>query len=693
MKTATCVCAHDCPDACSIRVGLRDGKITSIGGDPHHPFTRGFLCGKVNRYAERVYSSERIKTPLRRVGPKGEARFEPITWDEALEEVARRFTEIISQHGAEAILPYSYGGNLGKIGFNIGHRFFHALGATRLDRTICTGSANAGLRMTGGPGLCSPIEAVTRSKLILIWGQNTVATHIHLMPLIQEARKRGARLVVIDTYRTATARQADTFILVRPGTDGALALGMMRIMLAEGLYDSAFVDRHTLGLEELRQACEPWTPEAVQHTTGVSPDQLMALARDYGGEPSAFIRLGIGISRRGNGGMTVRTIACLPALSGAYEAPGGGLHSIRSDAAFPSLDFLTRLPAGWPRARTLNMIRLGEALLETREPPIWALYVYNANPAAVVPEQGRVHQGLAREDLFVVVHEQFLTDTAAFADIVLPATTFMEHDDLLTSYGHDYLQLSRAAIPPIGEARSNLETFARLAEKLGLEDPVLNLPFEALVEKAIADVVWHPDETDPLNRFLAGNPVRLNHPEKPWRNRLSTTSGKFEFFSSRMEKQGLPAVPVFVPSAEGHLENELKARYPLQLLTPPSQHFLNSSFGESPSSRRLEKAPRLKISPTDATARNLAEGSLCRVFNDRGECFLEVEATDQVPPGVVVAESIWWPGLMRERKGINQLTSAELTDMGRGARFHDVLVQVEATGQAGNQPTIQKEHA
>ena len=675
----TAVCPHDCPDACSVRVGVSQGGIISIEGDRGHPVTSGFLCGKVNRYAERVYSPLRIATPLRRVGAKGEGQFTPIGWDEALDEIAARFGEIRQTYGPEAILPYSYGGTIGQIGFHVGHRFFHALGASRLERSICTGSSLQGLRMTMGYGVGTDLEEIANAKLILIWGLNAVATHIHLMPLVKKARANGARLVVIDVYRNATARQADWFVQVRPGTDSALALGMMRLIIAEDRHDRAFIERYTHGFEALREACETYTPERTAAITGVPAEEVVRLARTYAESKAAFIRLGMGLSRHGNGGMTTRTITCLPALTGAWEAEGGGLLVYGWGGSWLNTKALSAPRPEDPPARTINMVRLGEALLELDDPPVKALYVYNSNPAAIAPEQARVQQGLLREDLFTVVHEQMLTDTVDFADIVLPATTFLEHDDLVTSYGHNYVQLSRAAIAPRGQAKSNHETFRLLAGRLGLNDPVLSMEFEALAELLLDSP---HEEARGLDReaLREGRPVKFDASRTPWRSGLRTPSGRFEFFSERMAALGQSPVPAFVPSAEGHLDNDLKARYPLQLVTPPAQHFLNSSFGDTRSGRRLERSPRIKLHPEEAAARGLASGDACRAFNDRGECFLTVEVTDAMPPGTAVAESVWWPKLHPKRKGINQLTSAVLTDLGGGARFHDGLVQVEAAG-------------
>jgi anaerobic selenocysteine-containing dehydrogenase len=673
----TTVCPHDCPDSCSVRVGVEGERAVSIAGDPGHPITRGTLCGKVNRYLERVYSAQRVRTPLRRVGRKGEGRFEPISWEEALDEIAARFRGVTAEFGPQAILPYSYGGTIGRVQMAAGHRFFHALGASRLARTICTGSAIEGQRLTTGVMVASDLEKIAHSKLIVLWGINAVATHIHVMPLIREARRQGAKLIVIDTYRTATARQADRFLCIRPGTDAALALGLMRLMLRENLYDPDFVSRYTVGLEALREAAEPYTPEHVEAITGVPAAETVALARSYGSTRAAFIRLGGGPSRHGNGGMTVRTISCLPCLTGAWDDPGGGFLCFGFSSAWFNRDYLEAPHSEDPPARTVNMVRLGEALTALDDPPVKALYVYNSNPAAIAPEQALVHRGLAREDLFLAVHEQVLTDTTDFADIVLPATTFVEHDDLLVSYGHQYAQLSRAAIPPVGEAKSNLDVFSLLSRRLGMEAPRLHEPFDSLVAGLLDAKVGQLPGFD-REALLAGRPVKVNPPAASWRDgTLRTPSGKFEFFSAKAAERGLPGAPAFVPSAEGHLENEHKARFPLQFLAPPAQHFLNSSFGDTPSSRRLEGRPTLKLNPHDAKHRGLSEGAPCRAFNERGDCFLTVEVTEDVPPGVAVSEGIWWPKLMPGRKGTNSLTSAELTDLGGCARFHDCLIEVE----------------
>ena len=674
----TAVCSHNCPDGCGVRVGVENGRVVSLSGDPDHPITRGFLCGKVNRYAERLYSPQRVLTPLRRTGAKGEGKFAPISWDEALGEIAQRFGEIMASDGAEAILPYSYSGSVGRVSMNIGHRFFHALGASRLGRTICSTQAAEGLRYTTGKLLASDIEEIPHSRLIVLWGSNAVSTNLHLMPLIREARRKGARLIVIDPHRNRTARQADWYLPIRPGTDAALALGMMRFIIAEGLCDMAFVDRHTLGFENLRAACEPYTPQHVAHITGLGAGDVTGLAREYGETGASFLRMGLGPTRRRNGGMVARTIACLPALTGAWEHKGGGFLRQAWANGTLNLGHLTAPRPEDPPARTVNMLQLGDALLRLDDPPVKALYVYNSNPAAVTPEQNRVIAGLRREDLFTVVHEQMRTDTVDFADIVLPATTFLEQEDLGAASGTRYVQYSARAIAPLGEARSNLDTFRALAERMEIADPVFSQSFREIVE-CLLQSDWAPPGGLQLDEFWAGKALRLEPPPHPWREgRLHTPSGKFEFLSGELEALGLPPVPAYEPSPEGNLDNDLKAKYPLQFCTPHAHHLINSSFGEGAASHNGGKPPEILLHPDDARARGLAGGERCRVFNDRGECILTARVSEDVRPGVSVAEAVWWPRFHEGEGNVNRLISAELTDLGGGARFQDCLVEVQA---------------
>ena len=670
-------CSHNCPDACGIRVGVRDGKAVSLRGDDTHPITRGFLCGKVNRYAERLYHPQRILTPLRRVGAKGEGRFAPISWDDAIAEITTRFKEIIASHGAEAILPWSFSGSVGKISMNIGHRFFHALGASDLMRTICNTQSMEGQRHTTGPAMASAMEKIPSAKLIIVWGHNAVSTGIHLMPLIRDARKQGAKLVVIDPHRNHTAKQADWYLPIRPGTDAALALGMMRLIITEGLADMAFVDRYTLGFEELREACEAYTPAHVAELTGLAEDDIVQLAREYAATKDAFIRLGLGLTRRRNGGMVVRTIACLPALTGAWEGTGGGFRNSGVEGPMLNLGWLTQRRPHDPPARKVNMLRLGEALLDTNDPPVQALYVYNSNPAAVAPDQTRVHEGLRREDLFVVVHDQVPTDTTNYADIVLPATTFLEQHEITVGSGYRYLQYAPPAVPPLGEAKSNLDTFRLLARGMGMDDPVYTESLEQLAGHLL-QTDWAPPGGFDMEAFWAGKPLAMHPPPAPWaEGGLATPSGKFEFFSATLADMGHSPVPDFTASVEGHL-SPARQRYPLQLCTPHGHHMLNSSFMNTPSTQKLEGRPMIRLHPDDAAARGLADGDPCRVFNSRGDCLLHIEVSENVRPGVAVADSVWWPSQHPGGRNINALISADQTDMGGGALYQDCLVEVEA---------------
>ena len=677
------VCSHNCPDSCGVLVGVEDGRIVSISGDPDHPITQGFLCGKVNRYAERVYSPDRVMTPLRRTGAKGEGKFAAIGWDEALDEIAERFQAIIAEYGGEAILPYSYSGSVAPTSRLAGHPLFNRLGATRGTGSLCSSQAFAGQIFTTGALLHSDVEDMAHAELIVLWGSNVVATNIHLMPLIKQARRKGAKLIVIDPYKNQTGKQADWFIRIRPGTDIALALGMMRHIIAAGLHDMTFIDRYTLGFEDLKTACEAYTPERVEEITGIAASDVARLAEDYGRTKAAFLRLGLGLSRRRTGGMVVRAISCLPALTGAWEAKGGGF--IRNGWANGTLNgaHLSAPRPGDPPAREVPMVRLGETLLELQDPPIMALYAYGSNPAAVVPNQKRVHEGLAREDLFTVVHDQMHTDTADYADILLPATTFMEQDDLCAASGNRYIQLSRAAIAPVGEAKSNLEVFRLLAERMGVEDEVYAESFEQLVERLL-ESEWAPAGGWDMEALRAGKPQKLEPPlPRPWREgKLRTPSGKFEFFSQSMRDEGFSPVPEFLPSEEGHVENGLKARYPLQFTCAHAHNFINGSFGEVASSRKLQNgAPSIRLHPQDAQARGLAEDDLCRVFNDRGDCFLRVQVSDSVGPGVCSADAVWWPKFHEGGRNINQLLSDDVTDVGQGPLYQESLVQIEAVGQ------------
>jgi anaerobic selenocysteine-containing dehydrogenase len=681
--TLPSVCPHDCPSQCALQVTVEAGRITDVTGDPGHPFTRGVICGKVHHYAERVYGTTRVARPLRRVGPKGEGRFEPVGWDEAVDEIAHRWRRTIAQWGAEAILPFSYGGTLGIVQTLAGHPLFHALGASRLDRTICVSTAYAGWRGTLGTVTGSDSEQMVDSDLIVLWGINASHTHINAMTLVKQARRRGAFVVCVDPYRTPTARQADWHLMPRPGTDGALALGVMHVLIGEGRVDRDYIQRATLGFTALARHVKQYDPERVAAITGLAAEDVVAFARRYGATRAAFIRVGIGLSRHDNGGMTCRIIACLPALTGAYAHPAGGA-LLASSSAFglsnAALERADLTPA--PAPRVINMIQLGRALTDPDlAPPVKALYVYNANPASVVPNQELVLRGLAREDLFTVVHEQHLTDTTDYADLVLPATTSMEHTDCYKSYGHFYMQLARPVIAPEGLARSNWEVTRLLARAMGLRDPHFGKSEDDLIREALAS--GDPSvEGITLERLEREHSVRLRvgRPYLPFADGAPTPSGKVEFLSETLARAGLPALPTYTPLVEGPEHIELTRRYPLQCIVPPNRFFLNSSFSQSELMRRRQRGPAVLLHPADGAARGIRSGDAVRVRSARGEARFTAELTDDTREGVAVVEGIWWSKHQPGGRGVNALTDDRTADMGGGPALHSNLVQVERLG-------------
>ncbi|PYN51614.1 MAG: molybdopterin oxidoreductase [Candidatus Rokuibacteriota bacterium] len=673
------VCPHDCPSCCSLVVTVSDGRLTSVTGNPDHPFTRGVICGKVREYAERVHSPLRVLTPLRRVGPKGRAELAPISWDEAIATIADRWRAIIAREGAEAILPFSYAGSMGQVQYHAGHPLFHALGASRLDRSICVTTAYAGWRVTVGAITGNDSEQMVGADLVVLWGVNASYSTINVMTLVKQARARGAHVVAIDPYRTPTAQQADEHLMVRPGTDAALALAVMHVLVAEGRVDRDYVERATLGFDRLSEHLRAYTPEAVAPIVGLDADTIVRFARRYGATPRTFIRIGIGLSRHDNGAMTCRTLACLPALTGAYADPHGGALLSTGGAYGFDYSVLERpdlMPT--PAPRIINMIQLGRALTDpTLTPPVRSLYVYSSNPAAVCPDQTLVLRGLAREDLFTVVHEQVLTDTAHYADIVLPATTSMEHLDLYRSFGQLTLQLARPALAPQGEAKSNWETSGLLARAMGVAethyakgDEGLIREFLAKGDTSVRGVTWEQLDRDGWVR------VNLPRPYMPFANGAPTPSGKVEFYSAWMERQGLPALPTYVPLAEGPDNRELVARFPLQCIVPPNRFFLNSSFSQSELLRRRQGAATAMLAAGDAAARGIRDGDSIRVESPRGAARFTARITDATRPGVVVIEGIWWHRFSPDGLGVNVLTSDRVADLGGGPAFHSNLVQV-----------------
>jgi anaerobic selenocysteine-containing dehydrogenase len=676
------VCPHDCPDTCVMTVDVEDGRAVAIGGDPDHRFTQGFLCAKVNRYLERVYSPERVLHPMRRAGRKGEGRFERISWDEALDTVAGRLREIAVAFGPQAVLPYSYAGNMGLLGFgSMDRRFFNALGASLLDRTICSSAGAHGYKATAGKTMGFDPEAVVHARLVVAWGANIVSSNVHLWPFVEEARRRGARFVCVDPFRSRTAEKADLHIAPLPGTDAALALGMMHVVFRDGLEDRDWLERHTRGHEDLRERAREWTPSRAAEATGLRPEEIEAFAREYATTRPSAIRLNYGLNRHAGGGMAVRTVACLPAVVGAWRDVGGGA-LLSTSGTFPVDEAaLERPDLVAPGTRTLNMSQLGRILTDaTLDPPVKALFVYNSNPAAVAPEQDAVRRGLARDDLFVVVHEQFQTDTADFADVLLPATTTLEHYDIHKAYGHLYVSLSEPAIAPLGEAMPNTELFRRLAARMGLDHPCLRESDEQMARQAFK---WdHPFMKGiTFERLEREGSVRLAVPDPfvPFaEGAFPTPSGKCELRSEKLLAEGHDPVPGYVPPREGPTSApEIAKRYPLAFISPPAHHFLNSTFSAQPVFLRREGEASVTIHPDDAAPRGIADGGMARVFNDRGSFLARARVSDAARRGVVVGLSIWWPKLCPGGRNANAVTSQALTDMGGGATFFDALVEVE----------------
>jgi anaerobic selenocysteine-containing dehydrogenase len=680
-------CPHDCPDTCATLVTVERGRAVRIAGDPDHPFTNGFLCAKVNRYIERTYHETRLASPLRRIGPKGSGQFAPISWDSALTEIAERLSAIAaSSDGPQAILPYSYAGTMGLLqGSSMDRRFFHQLGASRLDRTICSMAGTVGMRMTVGANVGADAEGIPESDLVLLWGTNTLTANPHLWPFVLRARERGARIVAIDPLCTRTAAQCDDWIPIRPGTDAALALGMMHVLFARGLEDRDYLERYTLGHDALRERAAEWTPARTSAVTGLSEDRIIALGEEYGRANAAFIRVNYGLQRHGGGGMAVRNIACLPAITGHWRRPGGGVQ-LSTSANFTFNRAVLERPDLGPAARTINRIRLGDALTRADAgiggPPVRALVVYNSNPAAVAPDRNTVLRGLAREDLFTVVLEHFQTDTADWADIVLPATTQLEHWDLHLAYGHHYASLNRPSIAPLGEALPNTEIFRRLAARMGMRDAHFGDDDLTLVRQAL-DTNAPKLQGVTFAGLLERGWMRLNVPTPylPYaEGGFTTPSGKCEFVSQRMAELGLDPLPAYIPPYESvERDPALVARYPLTLISSPAHTFLNTTFANITSLRRQAREPEVLLHPADAERRGIAAGMRVTVHNDRGAFSATARVEASIREGVAWAPSIWWGKLAGDDANANQTTSQRETDLGHGPVFYDNQVEVEAS--------------
>lgn len=663
--TARSVCPYDCPDACGMLIDVEDERAVHVAGDPDHPMTRGLLCPKMNHYEQTVHSGRRLTTPLQRVGAKGEGLFRPVSWEKAIAIICSRWKELADTYGGECVLPYSYAGTMGLVQRNSGHPFFHKLGSSRLERTICSPAKDAGWKMIMGETPAMDPADMSHSDLIILWGINAAATSIHAMRDASEARRRGARILVIDTYRTPTANAADEFFLVKPGGDGALALGMMHVMLRDGLIDRSFIAENVQGFEELSTQILPdCTPEKMSLVCGLSRENIERLAHEYARANAPFIRLGSGLTRYANGAMTVRTISCLPAVTGAWQRPGGGIFcGTSTGAAFP-LSRIVREDFMEQPTRLISMNQLGHALTNLDGPPVMSLYVYHSNPAAIAPDQNAVIRGLERDDLFTVVHERFMTDTARYADIVLPATSSLEHPDLYRSYGGYHAQRCNAVIPPVGDSKSNLEVFSLLAGGMGWDEPFFRQSADDLIEQLLNFATPWRDEVV-TEKLRSGESVLLTpplDPQRPWQ----TSSGLIEILNHHLAEP----LPRLLPT---HAQSD---DLPLRLQPATTPYALNSSFYEQDDLRARQEAMELMMNPEDATQRGLSDGEIVIAYNDLGEVTFTVRVTDRVPAGTVVTEGVWWREFIPGERGVNALTSQRLTDGGRGSTLYDVAVEV-----------------
>ena len=672
-------CPHDCPDTCALVTTVENGVAVKVHGNPAHRHTDGVLCTKVSRYAERTHHPERLLQPLRRTGPKGSGQFEPISWDEALDTIARRLGDIAARD-PQAILPYSYAGTMGLVqGESMAARFFHRLGASLLDRTICAAAGGEGLVQTLGAKVGMKVEHFAQAKLIVIWGSNSIGSNLHFWKLAQQAKRDGARLVCIDPRRTETAEKCHEHIALRPGTDAALALALMHQLITHDWLDHDYIRDHTLGFEALRERALQWPPERAAEVCDVPVQQIIDLARAYGTTRPAAIRLNYGMQRVRGGGNAVRAVACLPALVGAWRQAAGGV-LLSSSGQFPVERAALQRPdllAG-RQPRTINMSTIGDDLLReaspTFGPRIEAVVVYNSNPVAVAPESGKVVRGFARDDLFTVVLEHFRTDTADHADILLPATTQLEHWDIHTSYGHTDVLLNRPAIAPVGQSRTNTDVFRALARRMGFTEPCFDDDDEALCRMA-----FRPDVVD-FQQLLDQGFATLRLPDAPYADGgFPTPSGRCEFVSARLQAQGLDGLPDHLPN---HEPAGSSVRFPLAMISPPARNFLNSSFVNVQSLRDIEGQPVLEMHPADAGARGIADGDMVRVFNDRGEYRCRVKVGQRARHGVVNGLGIWWRKLGPDGTNVNEVTSQRLTDLGRGPTFYDCLVEVARVGEA-----------
>ncbi len=693
-------CPHDCPDTCAMIYEVEGGRLVEVRGNKEHPMTRGGLCVKLKDYHDHHYNPDRVLYPLRRVGPKGSRQFARISWDEAIAEITKRWKDIIARHGSQAIMPYSYLGNEGLVqGLTAGDAFFNRLGSTVNEKTFCaSGSSTAWLLTVGPTGGVDP-ESFVHSRYIVIWACNSISTNLHHWPFVLEAQKRGAKIVVIDSYRSRTAKQADWHIMPKPGTDGALAMGIMAAMIRNGHVDREWVEKHTVGFAELAERAAEFTPDYVEEVTGVPAQDVATFAREFATIQPSVIRLGVALERHAGGGQTIRAVCSIPALAGSWRHVGGGLLQM------PLWEF----PIDWarvsrpdfirPGTRVVNNLQLGRALVGDMklDPPIMGLYIYNTNPVSQAPETNTIVRGLSREDLFFVTAEHFVTDTAAYADIVLPATMAGEHDDMMFSWGHFYLTINEQAIAPCGEAKSNAEIFRLLAAAFGFDDPQFKMSDMELAEHYVK---WDAPQMAGIDleyfrrhgyfHLAVGTPDdRLPHAN----GNFPTPSGKVEFlvkdaknfvappfrmmYEAMQSGEDVDPLPGYVPPRESVATNpRLAERYPLNVISPKSHGFLNSCYANEPHKIKGQGEQFVMISPKDAAARSIREGDPVRVFNDRGDFEGVARITDDVRDGVIVATLGYWRSLNRSDGSVNSISSAEFCGLGRAPTFSDNLVQV-----------------
>ncbi|MCI0399508.1 MAG: molybdopterin-dependent oxidoreductase [Chloroflexi bacterium] len=681
-------CPHDCPDTCGIVTVVEDGRAVDFYGDPDHPITQGWLCAKVRPYLEHVYHPERLTHPLRRVGPKGSGRWQRTSWEEAIGEIAGRWQDVIARYGAEAILPYSYSGTLGLVQMGVASgRFWNRLGASQLERSICGAAAEQAVEATLGARRSPPYDELRQSRLIILWGHNPVSTAPHLMPFLRQAQRNGTQVVVIDPRRTRTARGADWHLAPIPGTDGALAMGLAHLIVREGLHDEAWLAEHTTGWPQLRERLAAFPPERTAALTGLAVEDIVALAHLYATAKPGLIKIADGINRNRNGGQNVRAVCALPAVTGQYGVPGGGLAYSTSGYIRWDSEAVNKWSQCPPPGRVVNMVRLGAALLgEVTDPPIKSLFVFGANPATSAPNAGRIVEGLRREDLFTVVHDLFMTDTASYADLVLPATSQLEQADLHKAYGHTLLAYNHPAIPPLGESKSNWEVMRLLARAMGLAEPWLHQEVDEVIEEVLAATgAYNPAlqgiTLERLKREKA-IPLALETTTPFAGGRFPTPSGKVELYSEALAAEGLDPLPghfdesldpAASPTQLGRSGQADGAAGALRLVSGAAHHFVSSSLANQAGLLKHEGTPFVEIHPADAAARGINHGDAVILENGRGWVELRAVVTDGIRPGVVASPKGRWARLDGGRN-INWVTSDDLADMAGQSTYHSTQV-------------------